>query len=260
MKQHDAKQNEMMAMQPKAESSPGSSRMRLRSRLRRNFWIVLPVLLLMGANLLASSVQAQQMPTATEAPTKVVIPFVNRNDDGNPICEDLPRNVRFNVIFGEDDKYRPDDYDPDEDFDPADPDDKYRQSCESVEALKIRVQERWCNSDARIRGIPDEYEDVLPNGSYVKLYNLCPKSCRACADTCADHNQAFTVEGAEPVNRRCPYLDKRPANTRARLCRNKIAQLKRGRVEQKPLTEQCAKTCGLVGVGKCANFLPDASE
>jgi len=186
-------------------------------------------------------------PTNTETPTNAVIPFVPRDDDGNAICEDLPKSVRFNVVFGEDDR------DTDEE------DDKKFRFCESMKGFNIRQSESWCNRDARIRNAVG-YEAELPKGVYVKVYDLCPKSCRACADTCADFNQAFTVEGAEPVNRRCPYLDKRPANTRARLCRNKIAQLKRGRVEQKPLTEQCAKTCGLVGVGKCANFLPDASE
>jgi len=186
-------------------------------------------------------------PTNTEIPTNAVIPFVRRDDDGNAICEDLPKSVRFNVVFGEDDR------DADEE------DDKKFRFCESMKGFNIRQSESWCNRDARIRNAVG-YEEELPKGVYVKVYDLCPKSCRACADTCADFNQAFTVEGAEPVNRRCPYLDKRPANTRARLCRNKIAQLKRGRVKQKPLTEQCAKTCGLVGEGKCANFLLDASE
>merc|ERR1711937_113988 len=188
----------------------------------------------------------------TEAPANEVIPFVNRDENGNPICEDLPVNVRFNVIFGEDDRDRGEDED--------DPDDKKRQNCASMEGFNIRQSERWRNSDARIRGIPQEYEDVLPNGSYVKLYNLCPKSCRACADTCADHNQAFTVEGADPVNRRCPYLDKRPDATAARLCRNKIAKLKRGIVTERPMKEQCARTCGLLGEGKCAAFLSNSIE
>ena len=127
-----------------------------------------------------------------------------------------------------------------------------------MKGLNIRQSENWCNGDARIRKA-DDYKEELPSGVYVKVYNLCPESCRACADTCADSNQVFTVEGAEPVNRRCPYLDKRTDATAARLCRNKIAQLKRGRVKQKPLMEQCPRTCGLLGVGKCANFLRDAT-
>jgi len=207
-------------------------------------------------------------PTPTEEPSKVVIPFVNRDGDGNPICEDLPVNVRFNVIFGEDDRDRPDkpdDCDSEEDADPAcaDPDDKKRQNCASVEGLKIRVKERWCNSDARIRGIPTAYEEDLPNGSYVKLYNLCPKSCKACADTCTDSRQAFTVTTDESkTNRRCTYLDKQKEATAARLCRNKEIELKRGRVEFriKPLMEQCPRTCGKLGSGKCAAFLEDSSD
>merc|ERR1711937_104445 len=190
---------------------------------------------------------------------RTVVPFVNRDGDGNPICEDLPRNVRFNVIFGKDDRDRPDNYNAEDD---ADPDDKLRQSCESVEGLKIRVQERWCNSDARIRGIPAAYKDVLPNGSYVKVYNLCPKSCKACADTCKDSRQAFTVVGSEPTNRRCTYLDKQKDTTATRLCRKKEIELKRGRVEFriKPLKEQCPRTCGKLGQGKCAAFLEDSSD
>jgi len=186
----------------------------------------------------------------TEAPANEVIPFVNRDENGNPICEDLPVNVRFNVIFGEDDR---------DTGEENDPEDKKRKNCASMEGFNIRQSETWCNRDARIRGIPQEYEEVLPNGSYVKVYNLCPESCRACADTCADSNQVFTVEGADPpVNRRCSYLDKRTDATAARLCRNKIALMKRGRVAQKPLTEQCARTCGLLGEGKCAAFLSNS--
>ena len=188
----------------------------------------------------------------TEAPTNAVIPFVNTDENGNPICEDLPVNVRFNVIFGEDDR---------DTGDEDDPEDKKRKNCASMEGFNIRQSETWCNRDARIRGIPQEYEEVLPNGSYVKVYNLCPESCRACADTCADSNQVFTVEGADPpVNRRCTYLDKRTDATAARLCRNKIALMKRGRVAQKPMTEQCPRTCGLLGEGKCAAFLSNSIE
>ena len=188
-------------------------------------------------------------PTASDAPTNVVIPFVNRDENGNAICEDLPRSVRFNVIFGEDDR------------DSGEEDDKKFKFCESMDGFNIRQSESWCNRDARIRGKAGDYEDQLPSGVYVKVYNLCPKSCRACADTCADFNQVFTVEGAEvSVNRRCTYLGKRTDATAARLCRNRIAQLKRGRVRQKPLTEQCPKTCGLVGEGKCAAFLSNSIE
>jgi len=193
---------------------------------------------------------------------RTVIPFVNRDGDGNPICEDLPRNVRFNPIFGKDDRNRPDDYvPPDED---ADPDDKQRQNCESLERLKnIRQLDKWCNSDALIRSTPAAYKDVLPKLSYVKLYNLCPKSCRACADTCTDSRQAFTVTTDESkTNRRCTYLDKQKEATAARLCRKREIELKRGRIEFriKPLMEQCPRTCGKLGSGKCAAFLEDSSD
>ena len=127
-----------------------------------------------------------------------------------------------------------------------------------MKGFNIRQSESWCNRDARIRNAVG-YEEELPKGVYVKVYDLCPKSCRACADTCADSNQVFTVEGADPpVNRRCPYLDKRTDATAGRLCRNKIAKLKRGRVTERPLKEQCARTCGLLGEGKCAAFLSNS--
>jgi len=190
----------------------------------------------------------------TDAPTNAVIPFVRRDDNGNAICEDLPKTVRFNVIFGEDER------DTDEE------DDKKFKFCASMKGLNIRQLENWCNSDARIRKA-DDYKEELPSGVYVKVYNLCPESCRACADTCADFKQAFTVgqpevdeETGRIRKRRCAYLDPRPDDTAARLCRNRIVQLTRGKVKQKPLKEQCAKTCGLVGVGKCANFLSDSVE
>ena len=173
-------------------------------------------------------------PTASPSPSD----FVVCNDNGEAVCEDLPINTRFNILFGEgDDKYT------------LETDDKKYKNCQSMNGFGKNQLKKWCNADARVRKAVG-YEDTLPNGTVVKVYSLCPNTCNACADTCADETRRFNV--GEKTNKKCPFMTDMGEATQIRFCKNKMAVLQRGEI---PLQDQCARTCGLLGVGKCANFL-----
>ena len=183
----------------------------------------------------------------TSSPTSEPTPSIDEptdffitDDNGKAVCEDLPGTTRFDVLFG---------YGDDEET--GENNDKKFRKCSSMNAFRGRQLNRWCNAAAKIR---KSKQDTLPNERIVKVYSLCPKTCKACADTCADERQPFRVE--EKENKKCSFFGKFGESTKVRFCKNKIAVLKKGEI---PLREQCPRTCGLLGVGKCANFLRDAT-
>ena len=162
--------------------------------------------------------------------------FVHTGEAGEAVCEDLPGSTRFNIIFGKGD-----------DALTGESDDKLFKQCAFFQNFGKANKRKFCNANARIR---KSQQETLTKGSIVKVYSLCPNTCQACSDTCADETQRFTV--GTKANRKCPFMERMARATQERFCRNKVVTLGNGDIS---LRDQCAKTCGLLGFGKCAGFL-----
>ena len=152
----------------------------------------------------------------TTSPSPTVTPIV---------CEDEPKTTKFNY------------------------DNKKRRTCDYINVFLNR--DRFSNSQKKRqkRRICGLNATTVQGASLGPVSALCPRTCEICPDQCKNSRRIFLVDGKK---RKCTYLKKTGYARRKELC-NSTVKLENGK--ERPFKNLCQLGCGIVGVGRCAQFL-----
>jgi len=119
----------------------------------------------------------------------------------------------------------------------------------------LRLESFPTKNRSRQRKICRKFVNVLDTKrKRSRISELCPRTCKLCADQCVDSNKRFSIEynGKVLDSKKCSFVGRygREVSEQMELCRDTSVVLT-SNGKTKNLKTLCPNTCGRVGVGKC---------